>query len=721
MNTNLSSDKPIQQEQHDKFQRYNFSKSIAKTIKKRNNIDCIVIGLYGAWGEGKTSVLNFIDYELSGDPDIIIVKFNPWRFKDEEALLKEFFNLLAIKLDAKLESSGNKVGELLKKYGKLSSPVIKLLPYIGDLASALIEQAGGTIQDETIEEIKKKIDTILVQNQKKIVVFIDDIDRLNKSEIYSIFRLVKLTADFYNTTYILSFDERMVAEAIGENFGEGNKEAGKSFLEKIIQVPLNLPLAQADALQQFCFDIINKTFELNKIVLDEDEGKRFSGQFQNYILPRLHTPRLAVRYGNALSFAIPLLIGEVDIDDLLIIEAIKIFYPKHYEFIKLNPDYFIGSYNNVFSSGKNVNKKEEFEKHMYELGLTLTKKQKDSIQNLLEELFPRLQDAFHNRVYTDLIEVNFFKEKRIGSPKHFNRFFSYSVIKGDLSDIAFKNFIDGISQKTVDEVVDSIKKLVEQSTPENFLIKIRSWEESFTWSISQKLAKAITLASDIFPKQEGKFFMRFEHPNGQSQIFIRQLIKKHNNDTDKTELVKELIEEAKHFDYIYSLLDWFRDTNSNEPAIFSEKQLLALDYKLIKRAIREAGETSVFEKFSENIVHLINSWAKINQPELEDYTKERFGIRSSEVILLLKIYTPTVFSSAEPASYKTDFTRDYYNHFISIFDKEFIKEWILKVFTIEQITEQNAEWFGRNKGNKTDLNIVRQFFHWIDESETSTS
>jgi predicted KAP-like P-loop ATPase len=67
----------------------------------------------------------------------------------------------------------------------------------------------------------------------------DDIDRLDKEEIQAIFRLVKLTADFPNTVYILSCDIERVAEALAERYG--SKDAGKSFLEKIIQLSLPLP------------------------------------------------------------------------------------------------------------------------------------------------------------------------------------------------------------------------------------------------------------------------------------------------------------------------------------------------------------------------------------------------------------------------------------------------------------------------------------------------
>ncbi|WP_394325543.1 P-loop NTPase fold protein [Methanosarcina barkeri] len=63
-------------------------------------------------------------------------------------------------------------------------------------------------------------------------MLMDDIDRLDKNEIQSIFKLVKLSADFYYLDYILAFDEEMVASAIGDKYGSNDIESGRNFLEK---------------------------------------------------------------------------------------------------------------------------------------------------------------------------------------------------------------------------------------------------------------------------------------------------------------------------------------------------------------------------------------------------------------------------------------------------------------------------------------------------------
>lgn len=719
MDKNFSSDRPISNQQEDKFQRYEFAKRIANTIIERESEDCIVLGVYGAWGEGKTSVINFIETELKEKENIITIKFNPWRYNDENSLLIQFFQKLAFALDANIKTTGEKIGSLFKKYGK----ILKIdIPLIGINIGDAVEGAGDILDDVDIETLKERIGAILKENKSKVVIFIDDIDRLDKVEIHSIFRLVKLTADFLNTTYILSFDEEMVSAAIGERFGAGNQKSGQNFLEKIIQVPLKIPVAQPDALKQFCFDIIEKAINSNSISLTEEEVSRFVSEFTSNILIKLDTPRLAVRYGNTLSFSLPLLAGEVNLVDLMLIEAIKIFYPSYYEFIKSNPEYFIGSYSKRFSYEKDTSKVSIVKEHLEVLGKDYTKKQSECIHSLLEKLFPRLNEVFHNySSYDGKLTNVWFKQKRIASPKYFTKYFSYAVIKGEISDIAFENFISDVSSQSINEVTNSIVALVEQSSPDNFLQKIRSIEEDIKWEETIKIAKGISAMSEIFPKRNGfSFTFGFETPNVQAAIFINQLIKKHEIKDEQFFLASELMIEAKHFEFAYELYNWLQTGETHGQKIFSNEQYGKLAMLLIGRALKEADNLPIFEKFPEHIKKLFESWAEQNKKAVSNYITGILRKDKSKVIGLLRAFTPTVYSTAVVGPYKTDFTKEQYHSFVSIFDKNVINKAISSVYKESQVNSDAVEWTGRkHDGTQSDINIIRQFRHWF-QADTLT-
>ncbi|HFO1052293.1 P-loop NTPase fold protein [Bacillus cereus group sp. MYBK111-1] len=94
-----SSDSPVVVQSQDQFNRFPFAKRVASVISKRKDPSSIVIGIYGAWGEGKTSIFNFIEGELNNEEHVVCIRFNPWRYGEEEEMLISFFNDMATSID----------------------------------------------------------------------------------------------------------------------------------------------------------------------------------------------------------------------------------------------------------------------------------------------------------------------------------------------------------------------------------------------------------------------------------------------------------------------------------------------------------------------------------------------------------------------------------------------------------------------------------------------
>ncbi|MCE3227927.1 MAG: Phage exclusion protein [Bacteroidetes bacterium] len=707
---NYSADTPISAATDDKFQRYEFSRRIAETVKNRKAENCLVVGVYGAWGEGKTSVINFIENELKTSNDIVVIKFNPWRYGDENALLTQFFNQFAETLDANLQTSSEKVGKYVKKYGKFLNVDI---PFIGNSAD-LAESIGEGLANVNIETLKERIEKIILDSKKKIVIFIDDIDRLDKSEIYSVFRLVKLTADFKHTTYILSFDEEMVASAIGERFGEGSRDAGRNFLEKIVQVPLKIPTAQPNDLKSFCTQLLDNIFDSNKIELEQSEINRFVIQFTENVLLKLNTPRLAVRYANSLSFSIPLLNGEVNLVDLMLIEAVKTFYPLHYSFIKENPEYFINSYNKKYSENSDEEKKSDFKNYFAALNQGFTRRQQEAIKELLMELFPLMEMAFRNVSYSDNSYKEWIKGKRIASAHYFNRYFSYSVIKGEVSDVAFKNLVSNISTKEIPEIAQEIKELVAKSSSENFLFKMRIIEEDFNWSSSIKLAKALCSIHEIFKNSKKANFFGFEAPEAQAAIFIKTLIKANSDKQQGFELAKNLLKDTSDFSFADELYSWFL-RKGNKESLFEESKESDLSDVMLERAKKEAGDTPLFIKLPLQTEYLLRHWSKTNNETLKDYLSGLLGKNPGLSLNLLNCFTPTWRSTSHPEPFKGDFSNENYESLSEVLSPSDFVEYLQKIYTVEELNGELI-WTDRH-AKQSDLNIARQFMHWYKKKE----
>ena len=731
MENQISSDKPVSKIGEDKFQRYEFSKRIADKIITSNDNNSVVIGISGVWGEGKTSVINFIDEELKKESTIIPIRFNPWRFTEEATLLVSFFNTLAIEIQKSfpqesetkkenrfckwfknifknikepLKNSKENIGEVLKNYGKMIS-------ICG--AGVAAESLGKVLSKVDIEVLKARFEKLLIESKKKLVVFIDDIDRLDKQEIHAIFRLVKLTADFSNTYYILSFDQDMVASAIGDRFGEGNKQAGINFLEKIIQVPLIIPEAQPDALQQYCFDQVNKAINDSIINLNENEVQRFVREFTNNILCRLKTPRLAIRYGNSLSFSFPLLKGEVNIVDLMLIEALKVFYPIHYNFVKGNPIYFINSYrsNTNFGSNDIEIKKKEIKDHLEILGSELTKEEKKSVLSLLSELFPTLDEVFRN-TFVDNGNIIWFKAKRIVSVNYFHRYFSYTVIKGELSDVMFDQLMLNIDTKSTDTIVEEIKVLIQSSSIDKLMYKLRAYEDDFSWEVSKKLSICIALSGDVLPDKKASFGL--ESPRGQAGIFIYKLLKNHTQDIDSINLMSKLLQIAQPIEFAFDIIRWHLSDKDENSGIFSKEQIQIFQKELVKRAINEAGGEPLFIKYPEVSGYLLRWWSELNYKEANDSLA--FDLVNSPVYVFdfLKSFTPTITSTSYPKPYKGDLSNNQYKFVSKLFNKDMIYDVIVNNFS-KDLNEEPI--FSDRDNHQTDINIILQYKYWYEKEQ----
>ncbi len=221
---NYSSDRPIETEKQDLLGRSRFSNQLGKAIYEYNGEDGLVIGLFGKWGTGKTSIINMavnsIKEFTTNDTDMpIILRFSPWNYSDKDNLILLFFNSLKSKLEKNNKKLKRKVGKALSDYS-VALDAFSLVPMIGNWIPLIKSSAQITgkklMQNLDLDKTKENLEKVLKELNKKIVIIIDDIDRLTNSQIRDIFQLVKQVADFPNIIYVLAMDRDVVTRALTE-------------------------------------------------------------------------------------------------------------------------------------------------------------------------------------------------------------------------------------------------------------------------------------------------------------------------------------------------------------------------------------------------------------------------------------------------------------------------------------------------------------------------
>jgi predicted KAP-like P-loop ATPase len=335
-------DIPLENPEADKFDRYDFSIKIAKAISGRENSASIVMGLYGAFGTGKTTVLNFIKRELHQNSRCLVMRFNPWQYQNDEQIVRAFFeNLSQLFIHAGFENSEGSIGNLLGIYSNL------LLPGKYNIDSSIpssINKPGKNTQAKTIYEVgpvREKIEQILKNICRKVIIQIDDLDKIDRSQLKTVLKLIKLNANFPYTIFILAFDEIVVARILDEeNEDKKGSATNEKLLDTIIQVPIKLPQFSKLKLEKSFIECINEFLSENEINLRIEKYREFLRTFKHGFALRIKDIRMIKQFRNVLSFTLPMLKGEVDILDLFLIEALRYFYPSVYEAIQSQPSIF---------------------------------------------------------------------------------------------------------------------------------------------------------------------------------------------------------------------------------------------------------------------------------------------------------------------------------------------------------------------------------------------
>ena len=265
-----------------------------------------------------------------------------------------------------------------------------------------------------------------------------------------------------------------------------------NFIDKIVQVPLQLPLADASSLRHFCLQRVDQALGSARLQLDEQQVQAFVRNFDEGLEIRLETPRLAKRYANILTFSLPILKGEVHPVDLMLIEGIRVFYPELYECVRRNPDAFLGPGLGI-SSTITQTKVEQY-KEVVDRGLkSLTNDERRAAKDLLTTLFPRLETIYGGASFPPEWDTTWANEKRVASQQYFNRYFTYSVPEGDIPDQQLDTFVTQADEQPVEVVVASLRSLVNSRNAERFASKLRRRAKGLPPPVSSDLARAISV------------------------------------------------------------------------------------------------------------------------------------------------------------------------------------------------------------------------------------
>ena len=444
----FKTDQPIKSSEDDRLGRASFAQALGEAILSYKEKDSIVIGLFGAWGSGKTSIINMalehielISKDKSDDEKPIVVRFNPWNYSDQNQLITQFFRVLSIELNRHdYAGRGKEIGEKLQIFAKIVEP-LSLIPIIGSVVSTISDtakSAGSAIESlsdlkaNDLDTIKAEINDLLDKQNHKIIVVIDDIDRLNDTEIRQMFQLVKSLGDFKNTIHLLAFDKKVVINAL-ENVQKG---FGLEYLEKVVQIPFEVPLISKDEVEHLLKCEIKEL--VNGVPEDRYDQEYWWDIYHSGFKDFFRNIRDVTRYLNTLRFGFEMVKNEINIADFLAITAIQVFVPEVYYGIRDNKDLFTGVYPYYGRSDEDKEKAKEHCDEIISRGKVLPP---EVLKDLLKKLFPKLESIYGTTNFDHEELKNWRRDCRICSPNIFDLFFRLSLAKGEISQGEIKRIL----------------------------------------------------------------------------------------------------------------------------------------------------------------------------------------------------------------------------------------------------------------------------------------
>jgi hypothetical protein len=455
-----SSDQAIENIEEDLLGRAAFATYLSKTICEYSGSESLVIGLFGKWGTGKTSVINMAikqvekaSNETTNKP--MIVKFSPWNYSDKDNLISLFFKCLKGKLskDENRELK-EKIGKALNDYAG-AFDALAAIPLVGDalatVLKTLVQAKGNELSGNIdLEDSKQILDEVLRKCGQKIIVVIDDIDRLDNTQIRDIFQLVKQVADFPNVIYLLAMDRDVVARALEDV----HKYDGNEYLEKIIQIPFTIPELNKENLYKIFLTRLNDT--ISKCGINVDIDKEYWNQVLEFcVKPFLKTMRDVNRVINIFYFKLSMVRREVCIEDVIALSVLEATTPNIYQWISHNKDAVCGS--TMHSLRVMYKQTDSIRREYLDTFKTIGADEQITIK-CIATLFPVFAKDVNENNYDYYSHGNIRERRRVAQEERFNLYFALNLDEIKVPNELIENCVKSYDEDEIIQVINEVNK-----------------------------------------------------------------------------------------------------------------------------------------------------------------------------------------------------------------------------------------------------------------------
>jgi hypothetical protein len=216
------------------------------------------VGIFGGWGSGKTTLMRAVSKRLAGDDSVVTVPFNAWRYEKEPHLVIPLLDVLrdALREQDKAGTAPwarnaaiavSHAGRALLAGLTLSVDAVPGLKLDFD-PDKVIEAIGKddgkspvSFYHAGFDLLHKAISDISGNGTRRVVIFVDDLDRCMPESALEMLESMKLLFGVRGCVFVVALDQEIVDKAIAIKYGAAANISGDEYVKKIFQVPFTLP------------------------------------------------------------------------------------------------------------------------------------------------------------------------------------------------------------------------------------------------------------------------------------------------------------------------------------------------------------------------------------------------------------------------------------------------------------------------------------------------
>lgn len=460
--------------------------------------------------------------------------------------------------------------------------------------------------------------------------------------------------DTISVTYVLAFDDTMVARSIGEMYtrADTSKEAenaGRDFLEKIVQEPIRLPIPPETALRQIALEAISESVDRHDKMFQKnsDAVQRLVIDFDRGILPFVRTPRRAKQIGARVECALAMMEHEINTVDLILLEALAACQPRIHQDIMNRPSLFYGGLratsNTVESEHIREGAKAELDSHL--------EVESDSGHHggwfLLHDLFPRTEGITSNTSYGSEWDLTWERDQRVAAEKYLMRYVHMTIPETDVSDMAVRNLFEGPLYSEGVQHKELLGSILTRQNAQTLVFKLRQQALTLDEPTALALAHAVALLSDQLPPMEGLSSLWSAAEQG--PILMRDLLTRIGDLPLRKKIALEVLGESASLRFAREVFRWIQyrpESSGSVPNLFDEQTSKDLADVIVGR-IRDtaAEEKPLYVEMPRDAQDLLLFWDWLGpKSEARDYVTKTILTDPANAMHLLHAFRPMVQS-----------------------------------------------------------------------------